>query len=75
VALNYAEAKALLLEGGRVRGAVVHDRLTGKEVEVFAKAVVNATGPLADGVRRLLDPDLPPSSPLPAGPTWSWTTP
>jgi len=60
VALNYAEAKALLWEGGRVRGAVVQDRLTGKEVEVFAKAVVNATGPLADGVRRLLDPDLPP---------------
>jgi len=60
VALNYAEAKALLWEGGRVRGAVVQDRLTGKEVEVFARAVVNATGPLADGVRRLLDPDLPP---------------
>ncbi|WP_117238260.1 glycerol-3-phosphate dehydrogenase/oxidase [Thermus sediminis] len=60
VALNHAQAKALLLEGGRVRGAVVEDRLTGREVEVWAKAVVNATGPLADGVRRLLDPDLPP---------------
>ena len=60
VALNHAQAKAFLLEGGRVRGAVVEDRLTGKEVEVHAKAVVNATGPLADGVRRLLDPDLPP---------------
>ncbi len=60
VALNHAEAKALLLEGGQVRGAVVEDRLTGKEVEVHAKAVVNATGPLADGVRRLLDPHLPP---------------
>lgn len=60
VALNHAEATALLLEGGRVRGAVVRDRLSGKEVEVFAKAVVNATGPLADRVRRLLDPELPP---------------
>ncbi len=75
VALNHAEAKALLLEGGRVRGAVVRDGLSGKEVEVRAKAVVNATGPLADRVRRLLDPHLPPSSPPPAGSTWSWTTP
>ncbi len=60
VALNYAEAKGFLLKEGRVQGAVVQDRLTGKEVEVQAKAVVNATGPLADGVRRLLDPHLPP---------------
>ncbi|WP_347241626.1 FAD-dependent oxidoreductase [Thermus sp.] len=60
VAVNHAEATALLLEGGRVRGAAVRDRLSGKEVEVLAKAVVNATGPLADRVRRLLDPDLPP---------------
>ena len=60
VALNHAEATALLLEGGRVRGAVVRDGLSGKEVEVRAKAVVNATGPLADRVRRLLDPHLPP---------------
>jgi len=43
-----------------VRGAVVRDGLSGKEVEVRAKAVVNATGSLADRVRRLLDPHLPP---------------
>ncbi|KIX84781.1 FAD-dependent oxidoreductase [Thermus filiformis] len=60
LALNHAEAVALLQEGGRVRGAVVRDRLTGKEVEVRARAVVNAAGPLADRVRALLDPGLPP---------------
>lgn len=60
VAVNHAEATALLLEGGRVRGAAVRDRLSGKEVEVRAKVVVNAAGPLADRVRRLLDQDLPP---------------
>ena len=59
-ALNYAEAKGFLLKGGRVQGAVVQDRLTGKEVEVLARAVVNATGPLTDETRRLLDPHLPP---------------
>ncbi|GLV48049.1 glycerol-3-phosphate dehydrogenase [Thermus sp. LT1-2-5] len=60
IALNHAEATAFLLRGGRVAGAVVRDRLTGKEVEVPAKAVVNATGPLADRTRHLLDPELPP---------------
>lgn len=60
VALNHAEATGFLLEGGRVRGAVVRDRLTGKEREVPARVVVNAAGPQADRVRRLLDPQLPP---------------
>ncbi|MCS6868356.1 FAD-dependent oxidoreductase [Thermus sp.] len=60
MALNYAEVRGFLLKGGRVAGAVVRDGLTGKEVEVRAKAVVNAAGPQADGVRRLLDPGLPP---------------
>lgn len=59
VALNHAEATGFLLKGGRVVGAVVKDRLTGREREVHAKAVVNATGPQADRVRRLLDPHLP----------------
>ena len=60
VALNHAEATGFLLRGGRVQGAVVRDRLTGREREVWAKAVVNAAGPQADRVRRLLDPALPP---------------
>jgi glycerol-3-phosphate dehydrogenase len=60
IALNYAEARGFLLKGDHVRGAVVRDRLTGREREMEARAVVNAAGPLADGVRRLLDPHLPP---------------
>lgn len=60
VALNHAEATGFLLKGGRVRGAVVRDRLRGREVEVQARAVVNAAGPQADRVRHLLDPHLPP---------------
>ncbi|TBH21350.1 glycerol-3-phosphate dehydrogenase/oxidase [Thermus thermamylovorans] len=60
VALNHAEATGFLRKGGRVQGAAVRDRLTGKEVEVYAKAVVNAAGPQADRVRHLLDPHLPP---------------
>jgi glycerol-3-phosphate dehydrogenase len=48
--LNYAEVTALRIAGGRVVGADVGD------VPVSARAVVNATGPWIDRVRRLEDP-------------------
>jgi glycerol-3-phosphate dehydrogenase len=52
--LNYAEVRALRLERGRVVGAeVVAD---GGTVAVRARAVVNASGPWLDEVRRLEDP-------------------
>lgn len=52
---NYTAVDSFLLDGDRVRGAKVRDALSGDEVEIEAKAVVNATGPWAD---RLLS-DLP----------------
>jgi len=58
--LNQAEVTALLKQDGRLRGAVVRDRLSGRELEVGARVVVNATGPFGDAVRRLDDPDAPP---------------
>lgn len=51
-ALNYAPAIALLGSGKRVHGAVVRDELTGQEVEVPAKVVINATGAFADRLRQ-----------------------
>lgn len=48
VAVNYARAESLLVEGGRVRGAVVLDRETGTEHSVRAKVTVNAAGPWID---------------------------
>ena len=60
--LNYAPVAALRIEGGRV---------TGAEVEgvgpVRAGAVVNATGPWVDRVRRLEDPQAGPSVRLSKG--------
>ncbi len=50
---NYAEATALALSDGRVRGASVRDHFTGDERTVRALVVVNATGPWTDAVRRL----------------------
>ena len=51
---NYAEVVHFLRSdnGSRVRGVAVHDRLTGDEVEVRGKSVLNAAGPWA---RWLLD--------------------
>ncbi|HEV2844234.1 MAG TPA: glycerol-3-phosphate dehydrogenase/oxidase [Thermoanaerobaculia bacterium] len=60
VAVNYAPAVGLLKEGELVRGVRVRDAETGEEHEVRARAVVNATGVFADGLRRMDDPGLPP---------------
>jgi glycerol-3-phosphate dehydrogenase len=42
---NHAPAAALLRDGGRVAGARVRDGETGREADVRARLVVNATGP------------------------------
>ncbi|RDI95428.1 FAD-dependent oxidoreductase [Meiothermus sp. QL-1] len=60
VVLNYAEVAALVKKEGRLAGAVVKDRQGGGEVEVAARVVVNATGPFADAIRHLDDPEVPP---------------
>lgn len=53
VALNYAEAAELLIDGsGEVTGVMVRDRETEKVVEVRARAVINATGAWSDELRR-----------------------
>jgi glycerol-3-phosphate dehydrogenase len=56
--LNYVEvigvSKGL---DGLVDGVVVRDLEAGQEFAVAAKVVINATGPFADGVRRLAEPE------------------
>jgi len=53
-ALNYLAATALQLHQGRVAGLQLHDRLGGRHYAVRARAVVNATGAWADGLRASL---------------------
>jgi glycerol-3-phosphate dehydrogenase len=60
VPANYAEVTSINVEGGVVRGATVKDRLTDEEVEVSARAVVNAAGPWSDSVVKLADPSAKP---------------
>ncbi len=52
--VNYAEVVALRIERGRVKGAEV--LVDGRAVSVRARAVVNATGPWLDSLRRMEDP-------------------
>lgn len=51
LALNYAAAVGLILEGGAVAGAHLVDRETGRGTDVRAAAVINATGAWADRLR------------------------
>lgn len=59
VCANQVEVTGLVKEQSRIRGAQVRDRLSGKAWTIAAKGVVNATGPFADAIRRMDDPDAP----------------
>jgi len=55
--LNYTKVTALTRDDdGFVNGVVARDLEDGTEHSVRARVVINATGPFADGVRRLADP-------------------
>lgn len=51
-ALNYSKVEDLLYENGRIVGVVVTDQLSGKKYEVYAKKIINATGPWVDNIRE-----------------------
>jgi glycerol-3-phosphate dehydrogenase len=55
IVLNYAEVRSILRRGptGEAGGAIITDRLGGRDVEVRARIIVNATGPWSDALRRL----------------------
>ncbi len=58
VVVNYVRAERLVKdEAGWVRGVIGHDLEGGAEIELSARVVVNATGPFADEVRRLDQPE------------------
>lgn len=46
-------------ENGSIVGAEVRDVLNGKKMQVFAKQVINATGPFTDSLRQMSDPAKP----------------
>jgi glycerol-3-phosphate dehydrogenase len=61
IVLNYAPATALTRGAdGLVDGVVARDLESGREFRAAARALINATGPQSDRVRRLAHPDAEP---------------
>ena len=60
VALNAAPVTELLHESGRIDGVRFVDTETGQSYTAKGRAVVNATGIFADGLRRMDDPGVEP---------------
>ncbi len=57
-AANHAELVALEHDGkGRIRGALVRDRLSGEDHRIAASVTVNAAGPGVEGVRGIDRPE------------------
>ena len=58
-ALNHVKVQAMLLEAGHAVGVVARCGLSGRELRVRARSVVNAAGPWVEAVRRLEDAAAP----------------
>ncbi|MBI3088484.1 MAG: glycerol-3-phosphate dehydrogenase/oxidase [Candidatus Omnitrophica bacterium] len=55
VCCNYVRVVAMRRARGRLCGAMVEDVRAGRQLDVQARVVVNATGPWSDAIRRLSD--------------------
>lgn len=51
--VNYANMTEFIYRDGKAVGVKVTDRHTGENYDIYAKKIVNATGPWVDGVRKL----------------------
>ena len=60
VVASRVEVLALAEQHGRLTGAQVHDGISGRAFAIRARAIVNATGPGCDAVRRLESPQAAP---------------
>jgi glycerol-3-phosphate dehydrogenase len=58
-ALNYARVTSLTKDSaGKLSGVQVTDQISKQNFSINAKVIVNATGPLADSIRRMAAPTL-----------------
>ncbi len=52
VCINYTEAIDFIYENGKVTGVKAIDNLSKKPLDIFAKKIINATGPWVDTLRK-----------------------
>ncbi|MCX6214740.1 FAD-dependent oxidoreductase [Spirosoma sp.] len=57
---NYAAVTDFSREKGQLKTATVKDQLTGETVTIRASVFLNCTGPYADSIRLLANPELSP---------------
>ncbi len=57
--LNFVEVVGIVRRAGTVSGAAVHDLVTGRDAEIHADIVVNATGPWSEQVATMAGVDVP----------------
>ncbi|MFB4213691.1 glycerol-3-phosphate dehydrogenase/oxidase [Shouchella sp. JSM 1781072] len=50
--INYVQANSFLYEDGKLIGVQATDRLTGESLKIYAKKIINATGPWVDTLRE-----------------------
>jgi glycerol-3-phosphate dehydrogenase len=55
---NHVAVSGLIKDDGQISGAELRDSLSGETWELHAKGVINATGPFADQIRRLDNPEV-----------------
>lgn len=52
---NYVKVERFIDVEGRVKGVYFHDELTGETGQIYAKKIINASGPWVDDLRELDD--------------------
>lgn len=57
--LNHVEVVGLISGGGAVGGVAIRDHVTGRDAEIGADLVVNATGPWSEKIARMAGVDVP----------------
>ncbi|XP_072937083.1 glycerol-3-phosphate dehydrogenase, mitochondrial [Epargyreus clarus] len=55
---NHVSVTKLYKNAGKLNGARLRDELTGKEWDIKAKCIINATGPFTDTIRKMDDQNV-----------------
>lgn len=50
---NYMKVESLIKTDGKVVGATVYDKTNNEHHDIYAKYIVNATGPFCDNIRKM----------------------
>lgn len=59
--INYASLKSFIKDkNGKIKGAVVYDKINKKELKIKCKIAINATGVFGDKIRQMANPSTTP---------------